>query len=60
MGLHIEIRFFYFLQNILPGLHPHIVDVDVHDREHGLQDLRKREVVKVITFISSGIRIPLS
>ena len=46
MGLHIEIRSFYFLQDILPGLHPHIVDIDVHDREHGLQDLRKREVVK--------------
>ena len=46
MGLHIEIRSFYFLQNILPGLHPHIVDIDVHDREHGLQDLRKRKVIK--------------
>lgn len=46
MGLHIEIRSFNLLQNIFPGLHPHIVDIDVHDREHGLQDLRKREVVK--------------
>ena len=46
MGLHIEIRSFYLLQNIFSSLHPHIVDVDVHDREHGLQDLRKREVVK--------------
>lgn len=46
MGLHIEIRSFYFLQDILSGLHPHIVDVDVDDREHGLQYLRKREVVK--------------
>ena len=46
MGLHIEIRSFDLLQNILPGLHPHIVDVDIDDREHGLQYLRKREVVK--------------
>ena len=46
MGLHIEIRSFNLLQNIFPGLHPHIVYIDVHDREHGLQDLRKREVVK--------------
>ena len=46
MGLHIEIRSFYFLQDILSGLHPHIVDVDIDDREHGLQYLRKREVVK--------------
>ena len=46
MGLHIEIRSFNLLQNIFPGLPPHIVDIDVHDREHGLQDLRKREVIK--------------
>ena len=46
MGLHIEIRSFDLLQNIFSGLHPHIVDIDVHDREHGFQDLRKRKVVK--------------
>ena len=46
MGLHIEIRSFDLLQNILPGLHPHIVDIDVHDREHGLQNLRKWKVIK--------------
>ena len=46
MGLHIEIRSFNLLQNIFPGLHPHIVDIDVHDREHRLQYLREREVIK--------------
>ena len=34
MGLHIEIRSFNLLQNIFSSLRPHIVDVDVHDREH--------------------------
>lgn len=42
MGLHIEIRSFDLLQNIFSGLHPHIVDVDVHDREHSWESHLKR------------------